>query len=184
MADDRDPSDYIILGTTPSPGKVTLSNHDRNQDWDIKTAKGQTGASSSLNGAPVGQFQATFELADEEDFARWEAFQRLIESTTNGPTPTALPIYNPDLARNRYTEVSNGGVGGVIRLSNGGRRVTVKFLEYKPPKPKPIAKAVAKPGAIVPGGGGQFGPPLPPKSDPNADAKRELAELLEEARRP
>lgn len=181
---ERDPRDYIILGTTDSPGVVTLSGHDRNEAWDIQAAKGQTGASSKLNGKPIGQFQASFFLADDEDFARWEDFQRLIESTTNGPQPVALPIYNPDLARNHFTEVSNGGIGGMLHDGKGGRTVVVKFLEYRPPKPKKTAKAKAKPSAGVAGGGGQFGPPPPPKADPNADAKRELAALLAEARRP
>jgi hypothetical protein len=182
---ERDPLDYIVLGTKASPGTVKLSRHDRTKAWDVKAAKGQTGASSSLNGDPVGDFDAEFYLADDEDFAQWEDFQRLVESTTNGPKPIALPIYHPDLARNHFTEVSNGGVGGVIHDGKGGRTVKVKFQEYKPPKPKPAAKAKAKPSSrVAAGGGGEFGPPPPPKPDPNADAKRELAALLEEARKP
>jgi hypothetical protein len=183
----------IVLGSVRSPGVVTLSGHDRNEDWDIKAAKGQTGASSSLNGRPVGQFQATFYLASDEpdesganDFTRWDDFQRLIESTTSGPKPTALTIYHPDLARNGFTEVTNGGVGGMKHDQKGGATVVVKFLEYKPPKPKPAAKATAKPAAAVRHGvgvEGEFGAP-PPKPDPNADAKRELAELVAKAREP
>lgn len=182
----------IVLGTTRSPGVVTLSGHDRIKNWDIQKAKGQTGASSALNGDDVGQFQGSFYLADDEDFARWEDFQRLVESLTGGPTPIALSIYHPDLARNHFTEVTNGGVGGVTYDGRGGRTVVVKFLEYKPPRPKPTAKASAKAsarsasaaGSSTSGGGGQFGPPPPPKPDPNEDAKRELAELLDEARAP
>lgn len=181
----REPEDYLLLGTTPSPGKLTLSGHDRNEDWDIKAAKGQTGASSALNGRPIGQFTASFSLADDDDFAEWEDFQRLIESTTNGPRPVALPIYHPDLARNGFTEVVSGGVGGIVRDAKGGRTAQVKFLEYKPPKPKPAAKALAKPGGKpAASAGGEFGPPPPPKPDPNAAAKAELAELLTEARKP
>jgi hypothetical protein len=184
-----DPDDLeqstIVLGTLRSPGVVTLSGHDRIKNWDVKKAKGQVGASSSLNGDDVGSFQASFYLADGYDFEKWDEFQRLIESLTNGPAPVALPIYHPDLARNHFTEVSNAGVGGMTYDGRGGRTVVVKFLEYKPPRPKPSAKAVAKPaGRTAAGGGGQFGPPLPPKPDPNEDAKRELAELVAEARKP
>lgn len=185
MSEERAPEDYIVLGNMRSPGTCTLSGHDRTKNWDIKAAKGLAGASSSLNGDDVGQFDVEFYLADQADFDAWDDFQRLIESTTNGPKPFALPIYHPDLARNHFTEVTNGGVGGVRHDGRGGRLVKVKFLEYKPPKPKPIAKATAKPGGkVATGGGGEFGPPPPPKPDPNADAKRELAALLEEARRP
>ncbi len=177
---DVDPLDYILLGTTQSPGVVVLSGHDRKKDWDVQGAKGQTGATTNLNGDPIGQFQAEFYLADDEDFAAWESFQRLIESTTNGPKPVALPIYHPDLARNRFTEVVSGGVSGVLHDGRGGRIVQVTFLEYRPPKPKPAAKAAAKPGQTY--ATTDEGRRTPP--DPNAEAKRELAGLVDEARRP
>jgi hypothetical protein len=182
-----DAYDKIILGTTPSPGKVTLSGHDREKNWDVKKAKGQTGASSTLNGDDLGEFEATFELSGDgynedgkDELEQWDDFQRLIESTTNGPKPIALPIYHPDLARNRYTEVVNRGVGGVLHDGKGGAMVKVKFGEHRPPKPKPVAKAVSKPAqTIATTDEGKRSPP-----DPNAAAKQELAGLLEEARKP
>ncbi len=190
----------IVLGTTRSPGSCTISGHDRVKAWDVQAAKGQTGASSNLDGDPVGQFQVSFYLADDggngdgpTDFDRWDEFQRLIESMTNGPTPFALPIYHPDLARNRFTEVSNASVGGMIHDGRGGATVIVKFIEYKPPKKKKTSTAVAKPAGKVARGGSRGGSPAawaalgaspPEKPDPNADAKRELAGLVEEARKP
>ena len=170
----------ILLGVPPviSPGVVKLSGHDRNKKWDIKSAKGQAGATTTLQGDDPAQFTATFYLAgDDEDGSseldEWGAFQALIEATTNGPKPVALPIYHPDLVRNRITEVVNAGVSGMVHDGKGGATVTVKFIEYKPPKKKPAAKPQAKPGAAPNA-----------KPDPNAAAKRELAALLEEARKP
>jgi hypothetical protein len=180
--------DKHSLGTVMSPGKCTITGHERVKAWDVKAAKGQTGASSSLNGDPIGQFQVVYELSPEPDddgltdFDRWTDFQRLIESTTNGPKPTALPFYHPDTARNHFTEVSNAGVGGFVYDGKGGATVTVKYIEYKPPKPKPAAKAAAKPGGPgvnLTGYGGSTSKP-----DPNAAAKAELAGLLDQARKP
>lgn len=177
----------ILLGSPPmrSPGVVRLEGHDRKKDWDVKQAKGQTGASSAKNGDPIGQFKATFMLAADsvgddgrDDFDRWEDFQRLLESIVDGPRAQALPIYHPDLARNHFTEVSVASIGGMIHDGVGGAIVIVDFIEYKPPKPKPVVKAAAKPGAS------SAVPFAPPKPDPNAAAKAELAALLEEARRP
>ena len=173
----------IILGTTPSPGQVTLSGHERKEAWDVKSAKGQDGATTSLNGKPIGRFKAKFSLlkdygADDDQFARWDEFQRLIESTTNGPKPTALPIYHPDLARNGYTEVTNGGVGGLTHDGKGGATVEVEFLEYRPPKPKPPKKATSKPSQST------AGTAEPNKPNPYAAQEAELAGLLEEAQRP
>lgn len=179
--------DTHLLGTATSPGKVVFSGHDRWENWEVQKAKGQVGATSQLNARDVGTFTATYFLAgddlDEEaegqdDFARWDAFERLLKSLTSGPTPIALPIYHPDLARNGWTEVSCGGIGGRVHDGKGGCSHTVKYIEFRPPKPKPAAKAKPKPGAgSGPNGAGQ-------KPDPNAAAKAELAALLAEAKKP
>jgi hypothetical protein len=159
----------IFLGTAASPGIVTLSGHNRDKSWDIKAAKGQTGASTTLNGDPIGQFTATFYLAGDtldgnpDDFDKWEDFRHLIESMTAGPKPIALPIYHPDLASQRITEVTNGGIGGMVHDGKGGATVSVKFLEYRPPKPKPAVKAAAKPARV--------GTTTVEKPDPNAGRK-------------
>jgi len=129
----------IYLGTAESPGVVTLSGHDRPESWTTVKAKGEVGASSTHEGGEVGTFQASFYLASPEDQLKWPAFRRVIESTTSGTSPKALPVYHPDLAENRFTEVSNAGIGGAIRDSRGGVTYVVKFIEYRPPKPRPAA---------------------------------------------
>lgn len=175
----------IILGTDTSPGTCVVSGHDRNPEWDNQKAKGSTGASSKLTDArPIAVFSVTFYLAsdnfdgNETDFDRWERFQRLIASTTNGPQPFALPIYHPDLARQGITEVTNAGIGGMVHDGKGGASITVKFQEYRPPKPAPTKKASAKGASGTAGKGANA-----TKPDPNAKAKAELAGLLVEAKR-
>jgi hypothetical protein len=166
--------DFVVLGSVQSPGKVTLSGHERAQSWDTQKAKGQTGASSTYNGEDVGQFQASFYLASPEEQLKWPAFKRVIESTTSGGSPKALPIYHPDLAENRFTEVCNAGIGGAIRDSQGGVTYQVKFIEYRPPKPKPSSTATPQPGAGTTDG-------VDTSYDPNREARRELASVLDEA---
>lgn len=174
----------ILLGDAWSPGVVTLSGHNREENWDIQSAKGSEGSSTKLNGRPVGQFQASFFLADQDDVYAWHEFQRLIESTTSGPSPFALPIFHPDLAANGFTDVTNGGVGGLVWDSQGGATVQVKFLEYRPPAPKPAKKATPKSSSSTARASDENGYGVREKPDPNADAKRELAALVEEAQRP
>jgi len=179
------PSEYpdlyrsIVLGLSKSPGVVTLSGHRRDQAWDVVAAKGQVGASSKLNGAGVGQFQASFYLATKEQQDAWPPFQRVIESLTDGPKPVAKSIYHPDLALNHYTEVSNASIGELIRDDRGGATVLAKFIEYLPPKPKAAKGATGAGGTAVPGGGGS--PGTESEYDPNAERKRELDALLDEA---
>lgn len=179
--------DSLVLGTMRSPGVVALSGHDRADNWDIQQAKGKTGASTTLNGPPPAQFQASFYLADDSnvldgtgdapsDFDVWEDFQRLCESMTAGPAPFALPIYHPDLARQKITEVTKASISGAVHDGKGGTTYVVKFLEFKPPKKKSAAKPSAKAGSGIAGD--------PAKPDPNAAAKAELAALTDQAQRP
>lgn len=180
----------IRLGGVRSPGVVTLSGHDRNQDWEIKAAKGQEGASTTRNGEAIAQFTATFLLSDlttdggPDDLEQWEAFQKVIEGTTSGKTPLALPIEHPDLARNRITQVVNAGVGGMVHDGKGGATVTVKFIEYRPPKKKPVGKpkpvtsadknqSAADAIANAMGSGG-----------PNATAQAQLDDLIAQSQKP
>jgi hypothetical protein len=176
--EEGDDLDFIVLGITPSPGLCKISGHDRYKNWDVQKAKGQAGASSELGGDDIGTFTVTFYLYDEADFAQWDDFEKLIQSMTAGPRPVATPIYHPDLARQRFTEVSSGGIGARVHDGLGGASHAVKFIEYKPPKPKVTAKAQAKPGA-----GGNT-PGRPAKPDPNAAAKAQLSALVAEARKP
>jgi len=182
--------DFIVLGQLyPSPGIVTLSGHDRVQNWDVQQAKGTAGASSQLNGPPIGRFKARFFLAHDRltsdgtnDFDLWEEYQRYLEGLISGPKPVAVPIYHPDLARNKFTEVTVASIGGMVHDGRGGATVEVEFIEYKPPKPKPAAGAKAKPGGA--GGSAGAGGGKAAKPDPNAAAKAELAALVAEARKP
>lgn len=154
--------DKIILAGSISPGKVVLSGHDRNIDWDVQNANGAQGARTRLKGGAPAEFTATFFLmvdptSDEDEYTQWDAFQTLIDSTILGKTPTALEIYHPDLARNGIKSVVKKTVGGMVHDGKGGSSVAVKFLEYFPPKPV---------------GGSPSGSKN--KNDPNADLKKEL----------
>lgn len=189
MRPDDDAQAYatIVLGTTRSPGTCTISGHDRNKNWDIQKAKGSTGASSQLNGDDIGTFKVAFYLVDDGSdergqgqFDQWDQFEKLCRSLTDGTKPIALPIYHPLLARQGFTEVSNAGVGGMVEDGKGGATVTVSFIEYKPPKKKPAAKAQAKPAQTYANTNeGKRSPP-----DPNQAAKNELAGLVQEAKKP
>ncbi len=185
--DDDQAYGTILLGTTRSPGVCTVSGHDRNENWDVQKAKGSTGASSQLNGRDIGTFKVSFYLVDDgmadpgrSQFDRWDQFEKLVRSLTDGTKPVVLPIYHPFLARQGFTEVSNAGVGGMVEDGKGGATVTVTFIEYKPPKAKPAAKAQAKPAQTY--ANTDEGKRSPP--DPNQAAKNELAGLVNEAKKP
>ncbi len=163
----------ITIGGVPSPGKVTLSNGDRDHDWDVQKAKGQTGCTTVNRGPDVSRVVASFYLADAEDVDGWDAFHRILAASVEGPKPTALSVYHPDLARNKITDVVVESIGLPKHGDNGSAVVVCKFIEYRPPKPKPAVKAGAKArqGTTT-------------LNDPNAARKAELDALVAQAREP
>jgi hypothetical protein len=165
----------LILGGAgvETPGTVKLSGHERTHKWDRQRPKGTAGEFTVNQGPNNGGFTATFFLADLEDVTRWDECAKLIASTVDGPKPVALGVYHPDLVRQRITDVVCESLGGLQHDSKGGATVVVKFLEYRPPKPKPAAKPTARTGTTT-----------VERPDPNASAKRELAELLAQAKAP
>jgi hypothetical protein len=175
MADPfNDPSlfDCLVIDGVTTVGVVTLSGHERAQKWDVKDGDGQDGGSTTRKGSPPTQFTASFYLVNDpvlgNQIEAWDAIQRLIESTTAGPEPVALPVEHPDLARNGITEIVNGGIGGMEHDGKGGATVVVKLLEFRPPKPK---------GGSPTAGSNKT-------NDPNAAAKATLNALVSELEGP
>jgi hypothetical protein len=172
--DDSELYDGIVLGGVKSPGKVTLSGHDRKINWDVKAGAGQSGATTTLKDIPPIEFSVAFYLLRDDaqgidDFIDWPAFRETINSTIAGPKPKALDIYHPDLAANGIKSVVLASFGGTVHDGKGGQTITVKFQEYKPPKPKTGTPSGSKTNGKV---------PAPP--DPNAEANAQLAALTKQ----
>jgi len=160
----------IDLGGVKSPGKVTLSGHDRKVTWDVKGGPGISGGTTTVKEIPAIEFTATFYLVKDvaqgiDDFAQWPAFQAAIESTVNGSTATAIDIYHPYLAAQNppIASVCKALVGGVVDDGKGGQTIVVKFQEYRPPKAS--------------GGTPSGSKSKSEKDDPDAAALAEIAEL-------
>lgn len=162
--------DAIELGGVASPGRVTLSGHDRKVVWDVKSGPGLSGATTTLKEIPPIEFTCTFYLVRDDaqgidQWKEWETFLPLIESTVSGPKPKAIDIYHPDLASQTppITSVCKASVGGVVHDGKGGQTVVVKFQEYRAPKPKTGTPSGAKSKAK--------------KADPEQAALDEIAKL-------
>jgi hypothetical protein len=170
--------DTITIAGVRSPGKVTLSGHKRSEKWDVKDGDGQDGASTTRKGKTPSKFTATFELIydptiGQDDFESWDGFLKILRKPIANGSPIALDIYHPDLAELDIKAVVVEGIGGKSYEGNGKGKVTVDFLEYSPPKPK---KAKSTAGSKGGSSGGQTA-----ANDPNAGAKQELANLLNQA---
>ncbi len=157
VLDNEDLYNVVVLGGLPSPGKVTLSGHDRKAAWDIQWGPYMNGARMVLKGIPPIEFTASFYLLRDlsqgiDDFKTWPAFLTKINSTIVGRTPKAIPIYHPDLASNDIKSVVKAQVGGASYDGKGGMTVVVKFQEARPVQTKggsPISKPDVDPNADV-----------------------------------
>jgi len=169
--DDPELFDAITLGGQRSPGTLTqITGHDRIVNWDVKTAKGQKGATTTLKDIPPAPFAVEIYLATLEDFAAWDAFKEVIDSTVAGPTPKALDIYHPDLAEQGITSVVKAGTVGTKHDGKGGQTKIVRFQEYAPPQPKT--------GTVS--GSSTSSKREREENDPNAAANAELKRLTDE----
>lgn len=172
--DDEDLYDSLELGGVRSPGKLTLSGHNDVNKWDIKSGSGQKGATMTLKARDPATFLATFYLVRDtaigvDDFADWDAFLEVVNSTTSGATPKALDVYHPDLEEVGIRSVVKAEVIGSVHDGKGGVTKSVKFTEYLPPKKKGGTPSGSKSSAKAP--------------DPNQAAKDELAKLTAEYQR-
>ena len=166
--DHGDAYDAVVLAGQRSPGVVKISGHDRKIGWDVKKGPGQSGASMTRTSEDPVEITLTFYLASPEDIEAWPAFDGLIRSSVSGAAPKALDVYHPDLVMNRISSLVLSSFGGVVHDGKGGQTITVKMMEYKPPKPK--------------GGSpkGSKAKKQPDPNDPNAAALAELARLTDE----
>ncbi len=138
MLESYDPLDKMILAGELSPGVVTLTGHDRDRNWDVKTSKNADGGMSSLNGTPIGTFTATYYMTEDEvaDWNKWQKLCDRLAPNAAGIPPQRASVYHPDLARQFFTEVSVKKVYGLVHDGKGGRIGKVDFIEFRPPKPK------------------------------------------------
>lgn len=169
----------LLFGGMRSPGTIeSISGHDAPDDWDVQRPKGSTGSTTAHNGRGVRRPRVAIYLTDEPDASgrteqdQWADFQRALDQTTAGPTPIARPVYHPDLAASQITEVARANVTGVLHDGRGGQRVTVEFIEYRPPRPKPSRRPKAQGGSV------RVGVTTVSAPDPNADKRAELGGLL------
>jgi hypothetical protein len=141
-----------------APGLVVdIDGGERKIGWDIKGASGQDGASSERKGQPIGQFATIHELTDDpvegSDFAEWDSFVAILKQSYEADPPVALTVYNPSLAMNGHTAASVEEIGRIKVDARGLGRVKVKWVEYRPPKPRGGGGAGGGAGGGGKGGG-------------------------------
>jgi hypothetical protein len=175
--DDSGWSKLLVAGRW-SPGVVSLSGHKREAKWDVQEADGEKGATQALKGIKSGEFEGDFYLADDEDFAAWDAFQVLLESTLKPDAEgnlNGLDVIHYDLNRNGYTSIVLRTMGELRHDGKGGGWIRVKFGEHLPPTPDPPKTTSGSKSSA-----GKKGKGEPDPNDPITVATNELNDALAE----
>lgn len=174
------------LGSMAAPGIVTLKGLARAAKWDVKDADGQEGASTTRKGRSPAKFSADHYLCIDpatgrDEFAEWDEFTPLLQSAQGADDePIALDFYHPDATRLGIVSVVVEEIGGLQHDGKGGANVTVKFLEYWPPRSKTATGPSGSTSGPVTYPAGPVNQPV----DPNAAAKVQLANLVAQAQEP
>jgi hypothetical protein len=139
-SDNPEQYDYCWLAGMPTPGLVEVTGGDRKHKWDKKEAKGSSGATITSQGAepaePTMKVRLWFDRENNiNHFWLWDLnIKPILEAALEGKT--AIDIYHPSLAANGINSVVVQEVSQLAKEGEDGlHSITIKFLEFRPPKP-------------------------------------------------
>lgn len=165
-------------------GRGGVTGWDREQDWDIKKAKGKQGAtmtdqgSAPTSGAIEIQLWRTGESPDfVHDFDDWENDYRPMLETAR-VKGEALVVGHPIINGAGVTSVVVKKIGPLTDKGRGLWTVKVELLEFLKPKAAGGTPSAAKPGGWTGGGSAS-------KGEPSAqdEQDKEIEKLIEEAKK-
>lgn len=144
--------DWIGLGPVRSPGRATIVSAPRANKWDIRDGYGLDGATTVFVGVKASVIEVRFDLWLPSQFTDWLLFSRAVLEPSAITGRLAWEIKHPVLNATPINvfKVQVVEVTPFVQDDDGMWSCTVKFVEFKKPKPalsKPIAAipAVSKP---------------------------------------
>lgn len=180
---------FIVCGIA-APGIATVTGAERPYKWDVKDAKGNSGATTTYQGEGVVKCKVELHLwkdgtdpTDPTDhFAEWDSFRELLQSGMKEKKLRALDVLHPALVDVDVYAAGVERIGQLVPKGGGLWSVTFDLVEYKPPKKAGGTPSGAK-GAMQPGsggGGGADGAKNAPSAKDEQD--KELEKLLAQAK--
>lgn len=145
--------DTALIGPAITPGVCVITQGGRQLKWDKKAGYGTAGATTKLTGIEPSTFtmKVTFYegingLTSAQQRAAWESdiLPQLVEAESG---KKAIQFYHPAVSEPPCSihAVVPEDVGTYEQDGDGAWSVTVKFLEFKKPKPAAGTPKAAKP---------------------------------------
>lgn len=149
---------YILLQGQQSPGVARIEGAGAPRSWDIRKGYGFSGATTVYTGDELSEFDVILTLWEPGHFDAWVAFSALLAKPPVGIRPSAMDIGHPIL-NGPPLFIKSVVVKNVsqFRKSPGMKfETTIKFLQYRAPKPM-----LGKPNQAIPA----LTPPTPTAQD-------------------
>ena len=154
----------IIVAGVAAPGIASVSGAEWSYKWDVKEAKGSSGATTTYQGEEVAKPEVELQLwkdgTDEDGvdhFAEWDAFRVILRSgqSAGAKSVKALEVLHPYLTDAEIFSAGVTKIGQLVHAGKGLYKVKFGLIAYKPAKP---AGGTPKGGWTVDHGkGGQGG---------------------------
>ena len=146
----------VYVNGIASPGRAQLTGVEAPFNWDVQTSYGREGAITIFKGRGIAKPVLTLTFWDPLHFVAWDLWKRLLEPPTRFK-PLMISMRHPLLTSAGIEAVSVESIGEPVRQPNGFWIVTIKLIEYRPPKP-----ALVKPRGAIPSP--DKGVPIAPKT--------------------
>jgi hypothetical protein len=167
---------YVIVAGIRSPGRARLTGVEAPFQWDVIPSYGREGAKTIFKGRGIAKPTLTLWFTSKADpatgltdFVQWELFKRVLQPPKPGK-PFMFEMSHPLLTAADIKAVSVESIGEPERQDNGVWVVTIKLIEYRPPKP-----ALVKPRGAIPSP--DKAPPITPQTAAQKAAVEAVADL-------
>ncbi len=173
--------EQLVVAGELSPGVCEVSGFARSWDWDVKKAKGSSGASATLQGEALAKGKVKFLLWEPEHFDQWATFRELLVRGQQQKKIEALDVLHPVLTDLGIFSLVVEDIGQLTKGSRGLYSITVSFLEYRPPKAAGGSPSGAK-NSQWKAGPGADGKPAKTPTTAQSQQDKELEEALKDAK--
>lgn len=132
---------FIVCGIA-APGLAIVTGAERPYKWDVKEAKGSSGATTTYQGEGIVKVKVELLLwkdgtdpADPTDhFAEWDSFRDLLRTGLREKNLRALDVLHPALVDIDVYAMAVERIGQLVPKGGGLFSASFDLVEYKPPK--------------------------------------------------
>lgn len=130
--------DWVTIDGARNPGIAEISGASRSYEWQVYKAQGTQGAETRFSQIPPAKFSIKLRFWLAEHFRAWATWSARLKYDPTKRRPGVFTIYYPTLADLGIQRCTTEEIGAITSEGKGLWSVTIKLLEYYPPKPTAV----------------------------------------------